>query len=224
MYRVTILVAGETALLREALTELLQAQPDMRVLGQVAGERELLLRAADLNPHVILLEPWKAMGRTLHSLRRTAPESAVLTLPYPSAGADPRALRATGPLVHLPRSAGWNALLTEVRRLAPAAVRDAVTRPVPALSQRETEVLRGVATAMTNQQIGRALGITTGTVKRHLHAAFRKLNAVSRLDAVAQALAAGMLTMPLAGFPSSEMTVTEEAGQDAQWRSRIPLC
>ncbi|MGW1838040.1 response regulator transcription factor [Streptomyces sp. NPDC002067] len=208
----TVLVAGETTLLRESLTELLQAQPDIRVLGQIASEHELLCRAADLNPHVILFEPWatkSAVVRTLRALRSVAPGSAVLALSSRSTASDWRALEAAGLQAYLPRSAGWNALLAAVRELAPAEVQDAANRPVPALSQRETEVLRGVATAMTNQQIGRALGITTGTVKRHLHAAFRKLDAVSRLDAVAKALAAGVLTTPAPGYAYAKVAVTD---------------
>jgi DNA-binding NarL/FixJ family response regulator len=199
MPRVTVLVSGETVLLRETLTKLLRAQPDMSVLDQAASEHELLTRAAELDPHVILFEPWaerNATFRTLRSLRRLAPGAAVLALPGRTRGSDLRNLQAEGLQTYLPRDAGWDALLSTVRALAPAAVRDMAKRPVPALSRRESEVLRGVAAAMTNQQIGRALGIATGTVKRHLHAAFRKLDAVSRLDAVTQAQAAGLITLP----------------------------
>lgn len=199
MPRVTVLVSGETVLLRETLTRLLRAQPDMCVLAQVAGEHELLTNAVELHPHVILFEPWterNATLRTLRSLRRLVPGAAVLTLPERSRASDRRKMQEHGLQTYLPRDAGWDALLSTVRALAPAALRDRAKRPVPTLTSRETEVLRGVAAAMTNQQIGRALGITTGTVKRHLHATFRKLDAVSRLDAVTQAQAAGLIPPP----------------------------
>ncbi|WP_189541748.1 response regulator transcription factor [Streptomyces gelaticus] len=215
----TILVAGETTLLRESLTELLRAQPDMRVLGQIANEHQLLCRAADLNPHVILFEPWatkSAAVRTLRALRSVAPGSAVLALSSRSTASDRRALEAAGLQAYLPRNAGWSALLAAVRELAPAEVQDSANRPVPTLSQRETEVLRGVATAMTNQQIGRSLGITTGTVKRHLYAAFRKLDAVSRLDAVAKALAVGVLTMPASGYTYAKVAVPDGNGHECE--------
>ncbi|PLW71503.1 hypothetical protein C0036_17370, partial [Streptomyces sp. DJ] len=92
----------------------------------------------------------------------------------------------------------------------PAAVR--VERPAPrdgarkadrALSPRELEVLRYVALAMTNQQIARTLNITTGTVKSHLHRAFRKLGAVSRLDAVTKATVDRLIPPPPDGPPVS---------------------
>jgi DNA-binding NarL/FixJ family response regulator len=55
------------------------------------------------------------------------------------------------------------------------------------LSKREREVILLVAAAMSNAQIARKLSITKGTVKRHLHNIFAKLNAESRMDAVNKA-------------------------------------
>ncbi|WP_284176609.1 LuxR C-terminal-related transcriptional regulator [Curtobacterium sp. MCSS17_016] len=55
------------------------------------------------------------------------------------------------------------------------------------LTAREAEVLALVAEAKTNKQIGAALHISPGTVKRHLANICEKLHAVSRLDAVRKA-------------------------------------
>ncbi|MFC7591206.1 LuxR family transcriptional regulator [Nonomuraea antimicrobica] len=57
--------------------------------------------------------------------------------------------------------------------------------PLPsALSPREREVLSLVAEALSNAQVANRMGITEGTVKRHLRNIFGKLGAVSRMDAV----------------------------------------
>lgn len=61
------------------------------------------------------------------------------------------------------------------------------------LSSRETEVLRQLASGRSNAEIARALFVAPGTVKAHLHAIFRKLEASSRLEAVAHAREAGLL-------------------------------
>ena len=58
---------------------------------------------------------------------------------------------------------------------------------IETLSEREIEVLRLVATGMSNQQIARQLVITVGTVKKHLNNIFGKLGARSRIQAVAAA-------------------------------------
>jgi ATP/maltotriose-dependent transcriptional regulator MalT len=62
------------------------------------------------------------------------------------------------------------------------------------LSARELEVLHLAAHAMSNAQIARQLVITEGTVKRHLTNIYAKLGAVSRVDAIRKATAAGLIT------------------------------
>ncbi|WP_329565936.1 helix-turn-helix transcriptional regulator [Kitasatospora sp. NBC_01266] len=62
------------------------------------------------------------------------------------------------------------------------------------LSGRELEVLDWAARALSNRQIAVRLGITEGTVKRHLRNIFAKLHAVSRIDAVNKAVERELLT------------------------------
>lgn len=57
------------------------------------------------------------------------------------------------------------------------------------LTAREREVIDAVSQAMTNRQIAQQLGISEGTVKRHLSNIFGKLGASSRMDAVRKAAA-----------------------------------
>lgn len=59
--------------------------------------------------------------------------------------------------------------------------------PAPLLTRREWEVLALVSEALSNAQVASRLGITEGTVKRHLKNIFVKLGAVSRMDAVNKA-------------------------------------
>ncbi|MEE1796939.1 response regulator transcription factor [Streptomyces sp. BE308] len=211
---VRIIVAGEHPLLREALAGLLHAQKDLAVLGLTSDAQETERVALRLRPHVVVLEPLQTPGaavRTVRALRRTVPAASVLAAP-PYGAVDRAALRAAGAHACLPHDAGRDALVAAVRALAPHTAERALApgseedsalgrEPAP-LSPRELQVVRCAAAAMTNQQIASSLGITTGTVKRHLHAAFRKLDAVSRLDAVAKALASGAITAPVpTGLP-----------------------
>ena len=54
----------------------------------------------------------------------------------------------------------------------------------PELTAREREVMHWLGQALTNGQIANRLGISEGTVKRHVYSIFTKLGAVSRVDAV----------------------------------------
>jgi two-component system, NarL family, nitrate/nitrite response regulator NarL len=55
------------------------------------------------------------------------------------------------------------------------------------LTERERQVLNGVARALSNRSIAKELQITEATVKRHLRNIFAKLGAVSRIDAINKA-------------------------------------
>jgi DNA-binding NarL/FixJ family response regulator len=66
-------------------------------------------------------------------------------------------------------------------------------KPVGTLSSRELEVLHHLAAGRTNAEIAKVLFVAPGTVKAHLNHIFRKLEAASRLQAVAHAREAGLL-------------------------------
>lgn len=65
--------------------------------------------------------------------------------------------------------------------------------PVDQLTRRETEILSLVGKGLSNRQISRSLEMSEGTVKRHLHNVYRKLQVGSRTEAVRQALQSGVL-------------------------------
>ena len=62
------------------------------------------------------------------------------------------------------------------------------------LSQREEQVLRLLADAKSNHDIGQELHISSATVKRHLTNIYAKLGATTRADAVRTARKAGLVT------------------------------
>jgi DNA-binding CsgD family transcriptional regulator len=66
-------------------------------------------------------------------------------------------------------------------------------KPAEPLSSRELQVLRHLAAGNTNAEIAKVLFVAPGTVKAHLNHIFRKLEAASRLQAVAHAREAGLL-------------------------------
>ncbi len=60
--------------------------------------------------------------------------------------------------------------------------------PAPLLTPREIEVLAAIGQGLSNKEVARRLDISTHTVKFHLEAAFRKLGATTRAEAVAKGL------------------------------------
>lgn len=69
---------------------------------------------------------------------------------------------------------------------------EAERRTVPELTPRQLELLRRVAMGRTNRQIARDLGVSEGTVRKHLENIYRRLDVQSRTEALAEL--AGQLT------------------------------
>jgi DNA-binding NarL/FixJ family response regulator len=77
-------------------------------------------------------------------------------------------------------------LITAVGRLSP--------HPID-LSSRELEVLRQVASGLSDKQVARQLGISEKTVRSHLTRVYLKLQASNRVEAVINALRSGLLSL-----------------------------
>lgn len=202
-----LVLADDHALFRETLAELLDSQPTLEVVGQAADAEQALERVSAARPDVVLLDvqmPHSRGAATVRALSAAAPTTRILCL---SAFAQPHLveeLLAAGARGFLHKGISSQGLLEAVRRvlaepqhatvLVPA-VRHLGARPEGPLSRREHQVLTGAASAMSNRQIAQWLEITEGTVKRHLHSVYRKLGAVSRIDAVNKAIAASLIAV-----------------------------
>ncbi|GAA2267426.1 DNA-binding response regulator [Streptomyces ruber] len=200
-----MVIADHHTIYREALSGLLDGHDEVVVVGHAATPAEAVQAAATLNPDVVLLNlpvPDQQGPGTVRQILRVSPGTRVYVLTGDAAPAWTDELTAAGAGGCLHKEVDRGAL---VRLLAgTAADRAAPAIPLPPaeatariiFSQREDQILNCVASAMSNRQIAAALGITEGSVKRHLHNVFQKLGAVSRLDAVNKAVAASLIPPP----------------------------
>jgi DNA-binding NarL/FixJ family response regulator len=96
-----------------------------------------------------------------------------------------------------PPAAGAEAAASRESRetLVPSQREEEGTRPRrPALTERELQVLRGMADGKSNAEIGRDLFVSEDTVKTHARRLFRKLNARDRAHAVAAGFRTGLVS------------------------------
>ncbi|MFF1902828.1 LuxR C-terminal-related transcriptional regulator [Kitasatospora sp. NPDC058218] len=203
----TILLAGRQTLFLDGLSRLLEDEEDMRVVA-VASTAELAMRAATThNPDVVLVcgnidDPAPA---TIPDMLRKA-ECWARTVFVGTKDASPRVLELVrlGISAYLPARASHAELKAAIRSVARDSDRVVISlsrdefRRISSseksqLSQLEIQILGMVATAMTNGQIAHRLSMSEAVVKRHLRNIFRRLGAVSRLDAVNKACDARLL-------------------------------
>lgn len=209
----SILLVDDHRLFREGLSALLSTDSRIEVTGQGGNGNEAITLAQLVEPDIILLDvemPGPPVTSTLERLRSSAPSSKVIIL---TMHAQPRLM---GELISLGAS-GYLMKDMEIEELIAAVLsvgndtRDFVTLHVPRsivrqinspladdnpLSPREVEILTLASKAKSNLQIGSTLFISEGTVKRHLSNIFRKLGAVSRLDAVRKSVDRGWIPNP----------------------------
>jgi DNA-binding NarL/FixJ family response regulator len=204
---IRVLVVDDHPVVRDGLRGVLDAEPDMEVVGEAAHGAEALARIPDAAPDVVLMDlrmPVMGGVEAIAALRRAAPGVRVLVLTTFDTDRDVLPAIEAGATGYLLKDTPRDELLRAVRAahrgeavLSPAVagrLMGQVRRPgQDALSAREIEVLRLVAAGSTNREAARALFISEATVKTHLLHVYAKLEVRDRASAVAAGYRLGLL-------------------------------
>lgn len=215
---VTVLLVDDEPLVRAGLRAVLEAQPDIEVVGEAADGAAVIPLVRRLRPDVVamdvrmpLLDGIEATRALLRSV--DAPPKILVVTTFENdeyvygalrAGADGFLLKRARPaeIVHAVRlvAEGESLLFpASVRRLAAEYGEDGGNRAARAvlerarLTEREGEVLRLMARGLTNAEIAARLVVGTETVKSHVSAVLSKLGARDRTQAVIAAYESGFV-------------------------------
>ena len=215
---ITVVVAEDEALVRAGCVMLLNAAPDIEVLGQAGNGAEAVELARALRPDVVLMDLRMPVLDGVATTRRLAvehPDVRVLVLttfdgddevfPALRAGAVGYLLKdaTASRLVEAVQAAarGESVLQPSVATKLIARVSQlpdppAVPRPQPLvdpLTERELDVLRAVADGLSNREAAGLLFLSEGTVKNHVTNVLAKLGVRDRTQAALRARALGLL-------------------------------
>ena len=203
---IRVLVADDHDLVRVGLSMILDAQPDIEVVGQVADGREAVELARRIRPDVCLFDVRMPELDGIEATRALAgpavddPLAVVVITTFDldeyvhdalKAGARGFLLKDAGPelLVQAVHAAAEGDALIAPRvtaRLLEAFAGAGSTvpppQPVDPLTEREEEVLLTVARGRTNAEISGELHISMSTVKTHLASLMGKLGARNRVE------------------------------------------
>jgi two-component system, NarL family, response regulator NreC len=200
----TIVIADDHAVVREGLRMLLEAEPDLQVLGEASGLDETRTLLRELAPTVLVLD--LHMGRdlslgVLSELRQASPATAVVILTMEDDPAFVAPAWAAGAAGYVLKEASRTDLLRAIRTVAaggryldPAIGGWAVNSGDDSvLTERELEVLRYVALGHTNADIAKRMYISARTVETHRANLQRKLGVSGRPELVRYALQRGLI-------------------------------
>jgi DNA-binding NarL/FixJ family response regulator len=199
----TVLVCDDSPLAREALRRAVATVPGVDRVSVAGSGEEGLARFSTDKPDLVLLDVRMPGIGGVEAARRMlsiVPQTGVImmTMAEDVEGVA-RAVNA-GARGYLVKDASREELTTMVTQaLADAAAR-AVPRMVlegeagiPALTERELQVLRGMGRGRSNAEIGKELYLSEDTVKTHARRLFRKLGAADRAQAVAKGFRWGLV-------------------------------
>ena len=209
---IRILVADDHLIIRQGLRLILETQDGFELVGEAADGAEAVRLCADLHPDVVLMDlrmPGMDGLTAIQRLRTEQPGIAVVILTTFNEddlmmrglrlGAKGYLLKDTDreTLFNAIRAAsrGETLLKPEIiaRVLAQASEIGPAASSPSALTERELEVLRGVAQGQRSKEIALRLGITERTVKAHLASIYNRLGVDSRAAAIAVAAQKGIL-------------------------------
>jgi two-component system nitrate/nitrite response regulator NarL len=205
-----VLAADGQPLYRDAVARAISARPELELVGEAGDGRAALAAIGAAHPDVAIIggtlggltgeQVLNAVARdrlrtrVLMIAARPEPEQVYAALAEGAAGfltmdADARELCDAIAAV----ARGRTVLSPELQAGVAGEIRLRTPRDRPAMTIRERETLTLIAEGLSAPQIGRALHLSTATVKTHLQHIYEKLGVSERAAAVAEAMRRGLL-------------------------------
>ncbi len=206
MKPITVLLAEDHTVVREGLRALLEAEGDIRVVGEASTGRQAVVLAQKLTPNVVVMDIAMPLLNGLEAtrqIRKILPDSKVLILSAHSEEVYIEQVLAMGAMGYLLKQTSAHVLSDAVRDvnqgktfLCPTIQNRRRSAPVSAripLSSRELEVLQLIAEGHANKQVAAELVISVKTVEKHRQRLMEKLNIHDTAGLTRHAIASGII-------------------------------
>jgi DNA-binding NarL/FixJ family response regulator len=202
---ISVLIAEDQDMVRAGFRLILEAQPDVRVVADVADGLSAVQRAKELMPDVCLVDVRMPGLDGLEVTRRLAPHTRVVVVTTFDSDEVLNQALDLGACGFLTKDASPGLLVEAVRSAArgdvlvsPQVVLRVLRRSVPpvansdadVLSPRELDVVRHVSQGLSNNEIAAALQVSVSSVKAYLASVQAKVGARNRVEIVAWAFRA----------------------------------
>lgn len=208
---IRIVIADDHAVVRQGLKMFLGLDPELEIIGEAVDGKQAVQLAHQLQPDVVLMDllmPVMGGVEATTVIRRELPDVEVIALTSVlEDSAVIGAIRA-GAIGYLLKDTESDELIRAIKAAAAGQVQLSpkaaarLMREVRApespetLTERETDVLRLLASGQSNKEIAQTLYIGEKTVKTHVSNILSKLNVSSRTQAALYAARIGLVDMP----------------------------
>ncbi len=213
--KLTVLIADDHPLVREALRQALDGEEDMEVVAEAVDGEQAVKLASELKPKVAVMDivmPRLNGIEATRKIKEVAPDIAILILTAYDDDEYVLGLLDAGAAGYLLKSARGRDLAGAIRaiksgesvlhpKIIAKLLKRAMVAPVEErkssdiLSERESEILKLVALGMSNKDIADRLFLSERTIKSHLTNIFNKLNVASRSEAIVRGLQWRLVTL-----------------------------
>jgi two-component system, NarL family, response regulator NreC len=210
MKKLTILLADDHGVVRQGFRRILEAQPDMEVVGEAGNGREAVEQASKLQPDLVVMDVAMPELNGIEATRRlkeNSPRTKVLALSMHKDAVYVREILRAGAQGYLLKDSSDADLVAAIRAVAKGEgwvspgvanavltdYRQHVTDPIDLLSSREREVLQLIAEGKTNKEIASLLNLSVYTVDAHRGRIMEKLNLHSTGELVRFAVRKGLI-------------------------------
>jgi DNA-binding NarL/FixJ family response regulator len=211
--RISVLIVDDHEIFAHSLVRLLGSKPELKVVGTAGSVSTAVVAAVAYQPDVILMDfelpdgdgpdatqQIKALTPAVKVVMLTAHTVDHALVRALSAGCSGfvRKTEAVDELLDAIVAAHQGEIMTPPADLAPllAQLRPTSRGLGAAITPRELEVLGLVAAGLGNKQIAERLGLSLNTVRNHTQSLLQKLQAHSKLEAVATAVREGIIDYP----------------------------
>ena len=209
---IRILVAEDHPVVRDGLVAALSTQSDFAVVGEAGNGAEVVQKAADLRPDMVLLDlemPGMDGVEALHQMQTRSPKVRIIV--FTAFDSDDRILAAVQAgaqgyiLKGAPREQLFEALrvvhdggsllqpVVASKLLKQVSQRVGYSAGSQTMTRRESDVLGLLGEGLQNKEIAERLGIAERTVKFHVGSILSKLDVGNRTEAVATAIRKGLI-------------------------------
>lgn len=206
MRKTKILLVEDNRILRDGIKAIINEQPDLRVVAATAGNHDTILQARNLKPQVVLVDLGLRNENGLHlvsTMTSELPQIKVIGMGLIPSQSDVVEFVQAGAAGFILKDATIKDVLGTIRAVAqgmkilpPLLTQSLFTRVVDQalrkrttglpeavrMTKREREIIVLIAEAMSNKEIARRLGLSTYTVKSHIHNILEKMALHSRLE------------------------------------------